>query len=488
MNRTEEDLTIDVQWLPGAHLLIGKVSCTVSECDLRGKVLWKYEWADKTSGIRTFLRLLNGNTFLAKDFQGIEVNAQGREVFSFDYLGRPGLKLTYCPRKLEDGRLLYERRHLGSETEALVEVEAGTARLLKTVTLPERLCINRLEVIPNGNYLYSGKSQQGTSKGIQEIDAARKLVWKYPLWATHATRLRNGNTLAACAQRVVEIDPRGKMVWETLSGDKPGSVLPLLELVRLGLDGPRPTDFDIATSVAYRIKGLRSKDNTARSISANLLTELGPKAAADLALLTEALQDRDEFVCVVAAATLARLGPKAIACLIEATKDKRAHVRVGVISAIAQLEKLAKPAVPALIERLKDENVEVRRKAAWALWRIGPDADAVVVALVEALKDPDTPNDPRTATVAEWVTRCLSDLGPQAKEAVPGLMTILKGKEVGPHKYAVQILGRIGPEAKASVSILAGMLLDKHANLAARQAIPAALANIRGGRFRNQRT
>jgi HEAT repeat protein len=474
----EEDHRIDVQWLPGGRLLIGHGPCIVSECDLSGKELWRYEWADKISGWRSFQRLLNGNTFLAKDFQGIEVTPEGKEVMSFYYLGRPEFKLTYEPRMLEDGRLLFQRRNLGGETESLKEVEPGSAKLLKTVTLSKKLCIRGLEVLRNGHFLYCGQNQEGTINAIQEIDAAGKLVWTYSIWAARVTRLRSGNTLAACPERLVEIAPQGKIVWEALSRDNIGSSQPLLEIIRLGFDVGPPADFDIATSIPYRLKGLRSKDPRGRSMSAGLLGGLGANAAPAIPALIEAMDDEDELARNVASFSLTKIGSQAIPSLIKATKDKRVNVRVGAVWSLGGFDKDAMSAVPALIERLRDENVKVRRKAAWALWRIRPDADSAVTALVEALKDTDDPKDARDASVGEWATRCLGDLGPRAKAAVPALTEILKEKDLRLQKKAVDILGQIGPEAKPAVVALREILLDKNADLAVRQSIPAALVNI----------
>jgi HEAT repeat protein len=115
-------------------------------------------------------------------------------------------------------------------------------------------------------------------------------------------------------------------------------------------------------------------------------------------------------------------------------KDEGRGVRYHAAEALDQIGPDAKDAVPALVEGLKDENINVRRYAAGALGQIGSNAKEAVSALVQALKDN---NDVVRRYEETW-------LHPK--------------KEDGPSRLRrsiVEALGRIGPEAKEAVPLIA---------------------------------
>jgi hypothetical protein len=87
------------------------------------------------------------------------------------------------------------------------------------------------KILPNGNLLVY---DNGTDHDVRETRAVEyrldhvaktaTLVWEYrhdpPIYTGYlgwVERLSNGNTWVACALagRVVEVDPTGKVVWET---------------------------------------------------------------------------------------------------------------------------------------------------------------------------------------------------------------------------------------------------------------------------------
>src|SRR5262249_8997362 len=71
--------------------------------------------------------------------------------------------------------------------------------------------------------------------------------------------------------------------------------------------------------------------------------------------------------------------------------------------------------------------------------------------LVEALK---------TRQSRYWACLALSEMGPQAKAAVPELTALLKDDEPEMRMEAVMALGEIGPDAKDAVPTLIAMLTD----------------------------
>ena len=88
--------------------------------------------------------------------------------------------------------------------------------------------------------------------------------------------------------------------------------------------------------------------------------------------------------------------------------------------------------------------------AADALGRIGP---AAVPALTQALKSED-------ADVRLRAVQVLARMGSDAKEAVPDLVVLLDDSDERIRKAATRTLGRIGPEAAPAVPALMRSLLQ----------------------------
>ena len=76
---------------------------------------------------------------------------------------------------------------------------------------------------------------------------------------------------------------------------------------------------------------------------------------------------------------------------------------------------------------------------------MGDEARDTLPALIEALKDKDE-------EVRCIAADTLAEFGPDAKAAVPTLAGMLRDKEVGPH--AARCLAHIGREAKAAIPAL----------------------------------
>jgi DNA-binding beta-propeller fold protein YncE len=76
--------------------------------------------------------------------------------------------------------------------------------------------IHDIHVLPNGNILY-----QSHFTNVQEITPDKKIVWEYKTEGKNQVhgfqRLANGNTMVAESgtTRILEIDPKGKIVHET---------------------------------------------------------------------------------------------------------------------------------------------------------------------------------------------------------------------------------------------------------------------------------
>jgi HEAT repeat protein len=88
--------------------------------------------------------------------------------------------------------------------------------------------------------------------------------------------------------------------------------------------------------------------------------------------------------------------------------------------------------------------------AADALGRMGP---AAVPALIQALQNPDV-------SVRRKAVEVLGRVGPDAKDAVPELVKLLDDPDEDVRKSAARTLGRIGPPAQDAVPALVRTLLQ----------------------------
>jgi hypothetical protein len=119
-------------------------------------------------------------------------------------------------------------------------------------------------------------------------------------------------------------------------------------------------------------------------------------------------------------------------------------------SAVAQAS-YVEPVAPSDLPRVKPFSQWTEEDtAADALGRIGP---AAVPALAEALKSED-------ADVRLKAVQVLARMGSDAKEAVPDLVVLLDDPDERIRKAATRTLGRIGPEAAPAVPALMRSLLQ----------------------------
>ena len=194
----------DLQMLPNGNILTHTSSTNVVEIDQKTKeIVWKYEAKPKEGykgriEIHAFQRLDDGNTMVAEsgNTRIVEVDKAGKIV--------KVIPLTVKqPNAHRDTRMV---RKLAS-----------------------------------GNYLVCHEGEGA----VVEYDGDGKIVWTYKLdlgdrkrsdghgpeghgvEVFGAIRLENGNTLIAGGNnnRVLEVDPKGKIVWQVDQKDLPGITL-----------------------------------------------------------------------------------------------------------------------------------------------------------------------------------------------------------------------------------------------------------------------
>jgi len=125
--------------------------------------------------------------------------------------------------------------------------------------------------------------------------------------------------------------------------------------------------------------------------------------------------------------------------------------------ALADIGPEARDALPALRRAFQKHqgHLFVAPKIVEALSRMGQPA---VPVLIDALKS----NCRNNYLVQEAAATGLGKIGPEAREAVPTLIAMLKKDDKDVRRRACQVLGKIGPEARAAVPALKEALKDKN--------------------------
>lgn len=199
---------LDAQFLPGDRVLMAEQQGNrVAERDLKGKVVWEKQVGDPLVA----QRLPNGNTFIATRTQLLEVNRDGKEVFTYS---RPGGELIMRASRLPNGDIaLVTSSADGNLASRYVRLDPTGATELQSFPVEVRTYGGRIEVLPNGRVLVPQKD----SNRVVEHDARGKIVWEVASeQPIAAVRLANGNTLVTSMtqQRAVELDPKGKEIWQ----------------------------------------------------------------------------------------------------------------------------------------------------------------------------------------------------------------------------------------------------------------------------------
>jgi HEAT repeat protein len=158
------------------------------------------------------------------------------------------------------------------------------------------------------------------------------------------------------------------------------------------------------------MKTLRGDEqDSVKLVAVSRLAELGSKATDAIPPLIDALKSTNQNLQGAAGDALVKIGPQAIPSLVEALADKRA--RRAAAKALRGFGPAGKEAVPALIEALKEGDAN----AAHALSRMGKPA---IAQLVEIMR--------KEMQFRQIAGETLAMMGPEAKEAVPALLELLK--------------------------------------------------------------
>lgn len=213
----------------------GKVSIVGPE----GQVEWQYECRAQCHDLQL---LPNGNVLLAVGGAAVaEVTPDKRIVWRYDSRPKEGYKggvEVHAFQRLPDGKTMIAESGNGR----IIEVDAEGKIVADVPLTRERPNAHRdtrmVRKLASGNYLVC---QEAEGK-VREYDPQGKIVWSYaldlggrPRAGGHgveghgvevfgAIRLTNGNTLIGGGNnnRVLEVDPEGKVVWSVGHDELPG--------------------------------------------------------------------------------------------------------------------------------------------------------------------------------------------------------------------------------------------------------------------------
>jgi outer membrane protein assembly factor BamB len=192
---------LDAQMLSGDRVLVAEHDANrVTVRDLKSKIVWEKKVADPLVA----QRLLNGNTFIATEGQLLEVDRDGKEVFS--YL-RPGGEGFMKAQKLANGEIAYV-----TTLRQFVRMDSS-GHEIQTFHAEVSSLGGRIDILRSGHVLVP----ELRNNQVVEYDADGRAVWKYFCrLPVAAVRLANGNTLITSMQdaRAFEVDRKGKEVWE----------------------------------------------------------------------------------------------------------------------------------------------------------------------------------------------------------------------------------------------------------------------------------
>ncbi len=229
---------------------------------------------------------------------------------------------------------------------------------------------------------------------------------------------------------------------------------------------------------------LRSADVRAQIKACEDLAAMGAKAKAALPALIEAAAGSNvelQWRSALAIGAMGSVAGDAVPALTKALASDNAKVRAYAAHALGKIGAAAQPAAPALVKLSVDEDQYVRRAVRDALPLIGAPRELTRPLMIETLKSAD-PADATAAilTLSElgaeivpdlcealeneqacyWACLALSEIGPEAKAAVPALTKALQSKDPEVRIAALIALGEIGKPSAVANSTISQLLAN----------------------------
>jgi hypothetical protein len=253
----------DVSQLSNGNFLLHTGPATVEEITPEKKSIWKYTATPGTAKgrveIHAFQRLRDGNTLIAESGNGrlVEVNSEGKIVKEIT------LKIDH-PSPHRDTRLV---RKLSTGNYLVCHEGDGVVR----------------EYNPEGKVVWSYKLELGDRKPNGDHGPNG-----YGVNLFSAVRLPSGNTLIGAGNnhRVLEVNPKGEIVWSIDQKELPGIVLAWVTTIQVlpsgnvvignthaGADNPQLIEVTRDKKVVWTLKDHKTFGNDLAA--AQILTPAG---------------------------------------------------------------------------------------------------------------------------------------------------------------------------------------------------------------------
>ncbi|MFV1964182.1 MAG: HEAT repeat domain-containing protein [Pirellulaceae bacterium] len=166
-------------------------------------------------------------------------------------------------------------------------------------------------------------------------------------------------------------------------------------------------------------------------------------------LIMAALESDDDILKSGAARALAEFptegSDEAVAALVEVLDESDPYVIGNAIDALAALGPKALNGIGGALTRPELRNYAIR-----IVYRMGPEAAQAVPALIEVLKQ--TPENDDDLAFRQEVQLALAAIGPAALPAMPQLVASLSSEDEEVRGSACYALGKIGPQAQSAAT------------------------------------
>ncbi len=218
---------------------------------------------------------------------------------------------------------------------------------------------------------------------------------------------------------------------------------------------------------------VRAEDSLLQLHAGLALSRIGPSA---LPHLTSLLDSPNETAARTAATALARMGDQATGALEAlqslAGETPSPEVRISCLHAITAIQGDPASGILEALPLLDAEDPNVRRACLDALRESGVTETAIREKVAEKLQDP-------VGAIRGTAALTLARVQPDAKAAVPALVTLLSDEDLDVRAHAVMALAYYGSDAADALDPLTAL---KEVDAPWLQAVvEAALARIRGG-------
>lgn len=219
------------------------------------------------------------------------------------------------------------------------------------------------------------------------------------------------------------------------------------------------------------IARLDSKDFNVQLSACRVLAQIGVPAKKAVPKLVDLLKNGLPSARSWASIALGAIGPHEDYPIVQLLEERLDYFyvvdRQRALQGIAYLGEHAKPALPKIEQLMKMKSKSVQHTASRTYWKVTGNAQPAVDTLITLLPTMEYGVDSMDI---------LTEIGSEAKKAVPDLIKQLTSTEAGHREAAVYALASIGSDAKPAVAALKKM--NKDEDVLVRSAAKKAIETI----------